>query len=232
MVMQQQPPWPAQTPKLHLTHHLFLEGPTMKFNPTALTLVLALMSAVASAQTTASPQTLRTEQVLQRDVNQETRIRDGLQSGQLNTREAALLQREEAQVDRMQKNALKDGHISREEAARINTTQDRVSRDIWRANHNSINGNPLSASSQRMQAATQRDINQQQRIRDGVAQGQLTNKEVARLEAGQARDDQQQFRTGRDGHAGAAEAARVSHAQNARSTHIHNLRHNSAERKG
>lgn len=207
----------------------------MKTKLVLTTMVLAVLSAVASAQTTApaeTPQTARTEQVLQRDVKQETRIRDGLQSGQLNTREAAVLQKEESRVDRMQANALKDGKMSQAEAARINRAQNKVSADIRRADHNGINGNPLSASSQRMQAATQRDINQQTRIANGVEQGQLTNRETARLEAGQARTDAKEFREGRDGHVGAGEAARVNQAQNKQSERIHNMRHNGAHRKG
>jgi len=207
----------------------------MKTKLVLTTMVLAVLSAVASAQTAApaeTPQTARTEQVLQRDVKQETRIRNGLQSGQLNTREAAVLQREESHVDRMQAVALKDGKMSKGEAARINQAQNRVSADIQRADHNGVGGNPLSASSQRMQAATQRDINQQTRIANGVAQGQLTGRETARLEAGQARTDTKEFREGRDGHVGAGEAARVNQAQNKQSERIRNLRHNGAQRKG
>ena len=37
---------------------------------------------------------------VQRDVNQQQRIEQGLQSGQLNTREASRLEREEAKVER------------------------------------------------------------------------------------------------------------------------------------
>jgi hypothetical protein len=211
----------------------------MKFHLTAITFTVALLgSAVlttaAVAQTSetapAPAATGRTEQVLQRNVKQETRIRDGLQSGQLNTREAALLQREEAHVDQMQANALKDGRMTPAEAARVNRAQNKVSADIRRADNNGVNGNPLSASSQRMQAATQRDINQQTRVANGVAQGQLTNRETARLEAGQARTDRQQARAGRDGHVGAGEAAAVNATQNRQSGRIHGLRHNAAQR--
>ena len=66
--------------------------------------LLAAASVSAYAQTAAS--------TVQRDVNQEKRIEQGLQSGALNTREAATLQREESRVDRMQSNALKDGKLS------------------------------------------------------------------------------------------------------------------------
>lgn len=207
----------------------------MKMGLVIATMLLAIVSAVASAQTAvpdSSPPAARTEQVLQRDVRQETRIRDGLQSGQLSTREAALLQREEGRVDRMEAAALKDGKMGAAEAARIRRAQDKVSADIRRADHNGVGGDPLSASSQRMQAETQRDINQQRRIADGVAQGQLTGRETARLEAGQARVDDKEFRAGRDGQVGTAEAARVDAAQNHQSRRIHDLRHNAAKPRG
>ena len=42
---------------------------------------------------------------VQRDINQESRIEQGLKSGQLNTGEAAKLERGEARLDRMEKNA-------------------------------------------------------------------------------------------------------------------------------
>ncbi|UUZ55732.1 hypothetical protein LP419_09440 [Massilia sp. H-1] len=43
-------------------------------------------------------------------------------------------------------------------------------------------GNPNSASSQRMQADVQRNVNQQTRIENGIKSGELTNHEVAKLE--------------------------------------------------
>jgi len=190
------------------------------------------LTATAFAQSTVSPGTARTEEVVQRDVNQETRIRNGLQDGRLNTREAALLQREEGRVDRMQARALSDGRMTTAEAARINQAQNRVSRDINRADANGVGGNPLSASSQRMQAATQRDINQETRIENGVKDGQLTKRETGRLEAGQARVDQREFAAGRDGHVGSHEAAAINHAQNVESAHIHALRHNGVKPRG
>src|SRR5258706_3685971 len=122
--------------------------------------LLAAAGVAAFAQSAAS--------TVQRDVNQEKRIEQGLQSGSLTTREAAVLQREEAKVDRMQSQALKDGKLTEAERARLNAAQNQTSRDIAAAKHNGVNGNPTSASSQRMQADVQRNINQQQRIEAGV----------------------------------------------------------------
>jgi hypothetical protein len=46
---------------------------------------------------------------------------------------------------------------------------------------NDVAGNHNSASSQRMQGDVQRNINQQNRVEQGVQSGQLTNKEASRL---------------------------------------------------
>jgi len=196
----------------------------MKIHPLLASLCLAGMATLASAQTTAD--------TVQRDVNQETRIRDGLQNGTLTTREAALLERKEAAVDRDESRALKDGKLSPRERARLAREQNRVSHDISVAEHNGVNGNPLSASSQRMQQAVQRDINQEQRIDNGIKDGQLTNKEVSRLERGQAHVDAKEFRAGRDGHVSAGEAASIDKAQDKQSARIHKLRHNDTKRHG
>ena len=157
----------------------------------------------ASAQSTAAGS-------VQRDVNQERRIENGLQDGSITTRENALLQRDEARVDRLQSRALRDGSLSPADRARLDAAQDKASRDIHAATHNGVNGNPLSASSQRAQAETQRDLDQQRRIEDGVRDGGLTHREAARLEHGQAR---------------------VAAAQDRQSARIHRQRHD-AQRRG
>src|SRR5919198_2106619 len=131
---------------------------------------------------------------VQRDVNQQQRIEQGLQSGQLNTREAARLEREEARVERDQARALQDGRLTPAEKARLAREQNRVSRDIYREKHDAQTGNPNSPSSQRMQADVQRNINQQQRIEQGAQSGQLTTREAGKLERGQAHDSMAEAR--------------------------------------
>src|SRR5215510_12507907 len=141
--------------------------------------VAGLFSLAATAQTTGSE--------VQRDVNQQRRIEQGLKSGSLNTREASKLEAEQSRIDRMQSNAEKDGKLSPAEKARIQRAQNQESRDINRLESNSAKGNPSSASSQRMQADVQRNVNQQQRIEQGVQSGSLTTREAGKLERGQAR---------------------------------------------
>ncbi len=116
--------------------------------------VAGLFSAAASAQTAGSE--------VQRDVNQQRRIEQGLKSGSLNTREASQLEKGEARIDRMEANAAKDSTLNPAEKARIQRAQNQESRQINRLESNAAQGNPNSASSQRMQADVQRNAENKQ----------------------------------------------------------------------
>src|SRR5260221_12139470 len=86
--------------------------------------VAGLFSAAASAQTVGSE--------VQRDVNQQQRIEQGLKSGSLNTREASQLERGEARVDRMESSAGHDGTLGPAENARIQHAENQESSQIDR----------------------------------------------------------------------------------------------------
>ena len=182
----------------------------------------AAFSAAAFAQTTQS--------ITQRDVNQQQRIEQGLKSGQLSTGEAARLERGEARVDRMEANALKDGSLTAAEKARINSAQNAESRAIERAKTNAATGNPNSASSRRMQADVQRNVNQESRIAQGVRSGELTSREAGKLERGQARVDRQEARAGTDGKITANEQRHIQSAENRQSTRIRREKHDAQTR--
>lgn len=184
---------------------------------------LLLTTGAARAQTAGS--------TIQRDVNQEKRIEQGLQSGQLNTREAAKLEREESKVDRMQAKALKDGKLTDAERTRLTIKQNKVSKDIYQAKHNDIKANPNSASSHRMQADVQRNIRQQERIEQGIKSGELTNHEAARLERGQARVNRKEARAGADGHVGKHEQARIQRIEHHQSKRIYRQKHDAQSKE-
>ncbi len=171
-----------------------------------------------------------TAQTVQRNVNQQERIQQGLQSGQLTTHEAARLERGQAHVEQMQARALRDGVLTQQERARLDQAQDAQSRRIYQEKHDGQTGNPNSASSQRLQAEVQRNINQQRRVQQGVESGTLTNREVGRLERGQAHTNRMQARAGADGHVGAHENARIQHAENVQSRRIYREKHDAQTR--
>jgi hypothetical protein len=186
--------------------------------------ILSIAAAGAFAQTS-------TDASVQRDAKQQQRIEQGLQNGSITTREAGLLERDESKVDHLQAKALKDGKLNAHERAQLKAAQDKASRDISTATHNGVNGNPLSASSQRMQADVQRDLNQEKRIDQGVKNGSLTNHEVARLERGQAKADHKEYVAARDGHVGKKEQRSVQHTEDRDSKAIHHQKHDDQNRK-
>jgi hypothetical protein len=106
-----------------------------------------------------------------------------------------------------------------------------VSRDIHREKHDAQTGDPASASSQRMQADVQRNVNQQKRIEHGVQSGNLTKHEAAKLERGQSRVERREARAGADGHVGPHEEQRIQTAENRQSNRIYRQKHDAQVRK-
>ena len=186
----------------------------------AITVVaLGVLTSAAWAQTTA-------EKDQQRDVNQQQRIEQGLQSGQLSTKEAGTLERQQQHLDKMEARDLKNGSISPAEQARLNAAQNRVSNNIYADKHNGVTGNPNSASSQRMQGDVQRNVNQQQRIQNGMDNGSLTNREAGKLERGQAHVNGREANAAANGHVGAREQRGIQRAENRQSGRVYRNKHN------
>ncbi len=174
--------------------------------------------------TAALAQTVQQDQ--QRDVNQQQRIEQGLQSGQLSTREAGQLERQQQHVDKMESRDLRNGSISPSEQARLDAAQNRAGAAIAADKHNGVTGNPNSASSQRMQSDVQRNVNQQQRIANGVGNGSLGNHEVGSLERGQAHVDRKEANAAANGHVGAAEQRGIQRSENRQSARVYRKKHN------
>ena len=189
----------------------------MKKTLTAVSVVAASLFGIASAQTTGTE--------VQRNANQQQRIEQGLESGALGTKEAAKLEKGEARIERLEASANKDGKLSDAEKARIQKAQNAQSKDIARLKHNDRTGNPDSASSRRMQADVQRNLNQQNRIEQGVKSGELTKHETAKLERGQARVDFAEARAGADGHVGGNEQKRIQARENRQSKRVFKEKH-------
>jgi len=97
----------------------------MNLKSHALGALLAVMASGAMAQA----------RTIQRDVNQQQRIEQGLQSGQLTTREAAKLERGQARDSRLEARAGADGKVGPREQRRIQKSENRESRKIRREKH-------------------------------------------------------------------------------------------------
>jgi hypothetical protein len=71
----------------------------------------------------------------------------------------------------------------------------------------------------------QRQANQERRIDQGIASGQLNARETARLERGQQRVENQETRAKSDGVVTARERARIQHTQDVQSKRIYRQKH-------
>jgi hypothetical protein len=195
----------------------------MNTKRTLLAAALALGCASAFAQTNAATTT-------QRDVNQQTRIENGLKDGSLSTREASSLEKEQSHVDRLQAKDLKNGSLSPAERAQLDRAQNKVSANIAADKHNAVTGNPNSASSKRMQADVARNVDQDKRIESGIKNGSLTNHEVSRLDAGQAHVDRKEAAAAANGHVGKAEQRGIQRSENRQSRRIFQQKHDAQVR--
>ena len=168
-----------------------------------------------------------TDNTVQRDVNQQTRIDSGVQNGSLTIREASRLESEQARIDRLQAKDLRDGKLDPKERARLQRAQNQASRDIHRDETNRAIGDPASKSSERMQADVQRNVNQEARIEQGLKSGSLTDKEAGKLERGQAREDHVEAVAGKNGHISTKENLAIDRSDNRQSEEIFDTKHNS-----
>lgn len=109
----------------------------MKLKMMMAAVAMVTFPALVNAQTsTATPSDLRQDRIDQRQANQDKRIDQGVQSGQLNQREAARLDKGQARVNKMENRALaNDGKIGKKEAHRIEHAQDVQSARIYRQKH-------------------------------------------------------------------------------------------------
>jgi hypothetical protein len=100
-----------------------------------LTMVFVLgLSVAAMAQTT--PRIDRREQ------HQQTRIRRGVRSGQLNRREARRLERQQARTARQEAAARADGRVTARERRHLRHRENRTSRRIYRQKHDAQTRHP------------------------------------------------------------------------------------------
>jgi hypothetical protein len=162
----------------------------------------------------------------QRDLNQQQRIERGLKSGELSTKEAGELEREQDRVDKMEAHDLKNGSMSAAEQAKLEAAENKASEDIYRQKHDAQLGNPDSTSSERMQTDVEQNVNQQQRIERGIDNGSLTDREAGALERGQSRVDRDEANAAANGRVGANEQQSVQDAEARQSTRVFRKKHN------
>lgn len=102
--------------------------------------VAALAFALPAAAQTATPR------VDQREANQQKRIDQGVQSGQLTPKEAARLEKGQAKVEKMEEKAKADGKVTKKERAALHHAQDKQSRHIAKQKHDKQKVAPANGS--------------------------------------------------------------------------------------
>ena len=98
----------------------------------ALMVVLFCWSASAQEQ----PAAAKTPRATQRQNNQQARIKQGVQSGELTNGETVRLEKEQGKIQADKLNAKADGKVTPQERRKIQKEQNKASRDIRRLKHN------------------------------------------------------------------------------------------------
>jgi hypothetical protein len=97
---------------------------------------LAFLAAAIAAIALPAAAQVQTPRIDQRQANQEARIQQGVQSGELTGKEAAHLEKGQARVQGMKDKAAADGKVTRHERAKIARAQKKQSHKIARKKHN------------------------------------------------------------------------------------------------
>ncbi len=104
----------------------------------ALIAVTAAISipAVAQSSTPTTNGSTATPVINQRQRNQQRRIGQGVQSGQLTGGETRQLERQQARIQATKQKDKADGNVTPQERRQLTRMQDRASRNIYRDKHN------------------------------------------------------------------------------------------------
>jgi hypothetical protein len=179
-----------------------------------------MLPAIAQTAPAAAPATIN-----QRKENQQDRIANGIQSGELTAGETKKLEKKEATINHEEHNMRKldNGHLTAADRATLNQQQNVVSKDIYKQKHDAQTQtvNPKSEVGQRQR-------NQQERIAQGVKSGQLTAGETAHLEGREAsiHKEVRNDRAANGGTLTGAERRQVNRQQNRASGAIYRKKHN------
>jgi hypothetical protein len=201
-----------------------------KWSILSATLLMAGAAAFAQDPSSTSADPKPKTEVGQRKENQQDRIAQGVQSGQLTAGETSKLESKEAAINGETRadRAANGGKLTAAEKAQINKQQNQVSKQIYQDKHNANTAHYGSNE------VGQRRENQQERIAQGIKSGQLTPGEAAKLENQQKGINQQVAadRAANGGKLTAGEKTQVNKEQNKASKNIYNKKHNAHTQGG
>jgi len=190
-----------------------------------LTAALAAFSLPGLAQDSTAQPPVTGKTIEQRQDNQQSRIANGVKSGELTAGETANLEKKESAVNQETNRMRKadDGSLTAADKSKINQQQNQLSKQIYQDKHNSATQNPDPKSE-----VGKRAENQQDRIAQGVQSGQLNAGEAAHLEGNEARinNEVRNDRAANGGKLTSSEKAQINRQQNRQSRQIYNAKHN------
>jgi hypothetical protein len=159
----------------------------------------------------------------QREQNQQDRIANGIDSGQLTAGETKNLESREANINREVKDdrAADDGKLTTQERQQVNQQQNNLSHSIYQDKHNANTAHYGNSE------VGQRQQNQQDRIANGLRSGTMTAGQAARDENHEQGINEQVHadRQANGGKLTGQEKAQVNHEQNQMSRKIYNQKH-------
>lgn len=172
--------------------------------------------------TTATPAT-KPGTLGDRKENQQDRIAQGVQSGQLTAGETKTLENKEAGINAESRTMRSedDGHLTAADRTALNQQQNQVSKQIYTDKHNAAQqhyGNGRIG---------QRDENQQDRIAQGIKNGKLSPAEASRLEKQQQGTNREVagMREANGGKLTAQDKKTINQQQNKNSRKIYRAKH-------
>ncbi len=197
----------------------------MKFVPKAVfAAALAVLAIPVFSQSTTDPN-VPAPTVQQRKENQQDRIGNGVQSGQLSAGETKNLQTKESGLNKEESGMRQEdnGHLTAADRTTLNQQQNKLSNQIYNDKHNARVQNTNLKSE-----VGRRQENQQDRIGQGVKSGQLTAGETSRLEGREARINHEvkNDRAANGGKLTGQERRQVNRQQNRTSRAIYRDKHN------
>jgi len=162
--------------------------------------------------------------IQQRKKNQQDRIANGVQSGQLTAGETKNLENKEANLngEERQMRAGDNGKLTAADRAKLNRQQNRLSNNIYQDKHNA------NVAHYGKGEIGQRRENQQDRIAQGIRSGQLTPREASNLENKEQGLNREigGMRQANGGKLSKADKQVVNQQQNKLSKQIYNKKHN------
>ena len=188
--------------------------------------LLTAGTAFAQQNQPATQQATKEGSVNDRRQDQQQRIANGVQSGQLTAGETKNLESREANLNREihDDRAADGGKLTQQERQQINHQQNNLSRSIYNDKHNATQAHYSNSE------AGQRRENQQDRIAQGIRSGQMTAGEAARTENREQGINEQIHadRAANGGKLTGQEKHQINKEQNGASRQIYRQKHNGA----